>query len=144
MQTLNKKKLSNVYFVFGFLWKNLSTTTAAQHLLFFSKRSHRKLFANKWEVVLFFLFPHLPKKRGLLLKNINCFFFVEQKHCEVWTKSFEEVEILFWFFLLFCFRQQKKLFLFAFSQLGNKKKRSAFLVWTYREKKSFIGFLCSC
>ena len=66
LQALNKKKLSNVYFLFRFLWKSLPTTTAAQHLLFLSKRSQKKVgLRTNGKLFFFFLFPHLPKTNGL-------------------------------------------------------------------------------
>ena len=95
-----------------------------QHLLFPSKRSHRKL---AWEQMgsCFFLFVSSFIKKKVLRNKL--FFLVEQKHCEVWTKLFEEVEILFCFSLFFLLQATKKLFLFCLQPVGQQKRRNAFL-----------------
>ena len=102
LQTL-KKKLSNVYFLFRFLWKSLPTATAAQHLLFLSKRSHKKLVWEQMGSCFFLFVSSFAKKKGLK-RQIVLFFFCWTKtlwglNQEQESKCFEEVEIVFAFLL---------------------------------------------
>ena len=134
-----KTKLSNVYFLFQFLWKSLPTTTAAQHLLFLSKRSHKKLV---WEQMgsCFFLFvsSFAKKKRSFKRDKLLCFFLLNKNIVRFGPRTRVQVFRRSWNCLCFFASGNKKNFYcFAFSQLGNKKRRSAFWqqVWTYREKK---------
>ena len=133
-----KKKLSNVYFLFRFLWKSLPTTTAAQHLLFLSKRSHKKLVWEQMGSCFFLFVSSFAKNKRVLRDKLLCFVLLNKNIVRFEPRTRVQVFRRSWNCLCFFASGNKKNFYcFAFSQLGNKKRRSAFWqqVWTYREKK---------
>ena len=123
-------------FSLGFFEKARQQQQQPNTYFFFQKEATDSWFGNKWEVVFSFCFLIYQKKRVLRDK---LFLFVEQKHCEVWTKLFEEVEILFCFSLLFLLQATKKLFLFCLQPVRQQKRRSAFLATSMNQprEKSF-------
>ena len=123
--------------------KKLANNNSSPTLTFSFKKKPQKV-GLRTNGKLFFSFCFLIcQKKRVVRDKLFCFFFVEQKHCEVWTKNNSPSDSKkLKFPLLFCFRQQKNFYFFAFSQLGNKKRRSGFLATSMnlpREKAS-MGF----
>ena len=116
----NAQKKNSAMFTFSldFFEKAHQQQQQPNTYFFFQKDATESWFENKWEVVFFFLFSHLQKKKGVKIKRQIVFFFcVEQKHCEVWTKnkSPSHSKKLKYFFVSLCFfafRQQQKTFPF--------------------------------
>ena len=47
------------------LWEARQQQQQPNTYVFFQKEATESWFGNKWEVVFFFLFPHLSEKKGL-------------------------------------------------------------------------------
>ena len=77
LQTLKKKNSAMFTFSFSFFEKACQQQQQPNTYFFFQKEVTKSWFENKWEVVFFFLFPHLPKKKGLKNK-LFCFFLLNK------------------------------------------------------------------
>ena len=116
-----KKKLSNVYFLFKFSLKKLANNNNILTLTFSFKKKPQKVGLGT-NGKLFFSFCFLIYQN----KRTNCFFLLNKNIVRFGPSYLKKLKYFFVSLCFFCFRQQKNFSFFAFSQLASKKEETLF------------------